>query len=75
MHGLHKSKEKKSPEYVDEARKVNKNAFAPWTTELEIELKQKYESGKSIPEIATEMGRSKWAIEARLEKMNLKKAS
>jgi F-box protein 18 (helicase) len=75
MHGLHKSKEKKSPEYVDEARKVNKNAFAPWTTELEIELKQKYESGKPIPEIATEMGRSKWAIEARLEKKNLKKAS
>lgn len=75
MRGLHKPKEKRSPEYVDEARKVNKNAFAPWTTELEIELKQKYESGRSIPEIAAEMGRSKWAIEARLEKMNLKKAS
>jgi len=75
IHGLHKPKPKTSPVYVDEARKVNKNAFAPWTAELEIELKQKYESGKTIPEIAVEMGRSKWAIEARLEKMNLKKAS
>ncbi len=62
-------------QHVEEARKINKNAFASWTAELELELKQKYESGRSIPEIAAEMGRSKWAIEARLEKMNLKKAS
>lgn len=75
MHGALRSKTKTPPEQVDAARKVNKNAFAPWTTELEIELKRKYESGKSIAEIASEMGRSKWAIEARLEKMNIKKAS
>lgn len=60
---------------VEEARKTYRQAYAPWTAELEAELKRKYESGFSIPEIAQEMGRSKWAIEARLEKMNLKKAS
>ena len=60
---------------VEEARKTHKQAYAPWTTELEIELKKKYESGVTIESIALEMGRSKYAIEMRLEKMNLKKAS
>lgn len=60
---------------VEEARKTNKQAYAPWTAELESELRTEFENGKSIAEIASAMGRSKWAIEARLEKMNLKKAS
>lgn len=60
---------------VEEARKINRQAYAPWTIELETELKLKYENGMSIETIAQEMGRSIWAIEARLEKMNLKKAS
>ncbi len=75
MHGRPAAKRKMPEDLVEAARKTNKNAFAPWTEQLEVELKQKYESGKSIAEIAAEMGRSKWAIEARLEKMNLKKAS
>jgi F-box protein, helicase, 18 len=75
MHGRPASKRKTPEDLVEAARKTNKNAFAPWTSELEAELRKKYESGKSIAEIAAEMGRSKWAIEARLEKMNLRKAS
>jgi phage-related minor tail protein len=74
--------EQKSPgiqtyeQKVEEARKNNRNAYAPWTNELENELRKKYDNGNSIAEIAAAMGRSKWAIETRLEKMNLiKKAS
>jgi superfamily I DNA/RNA helicase len=62
-------------EKVADARKTHKQAFAPWTPGLEQELKRKYESGVSIAAIAEAMGRSNYAIEARLEKMNLKKAS
>lgn len=69
------SKPKTHEQLSEEARKIHKHAFAPWTVELESALKQKYESGVSIASIAEEMGRSKYAIEMRLEKMNLKRAS
>lgn len=71
----HLKKMKSHDEIVAEARKINKQAYAPWTTELEAELKKLYDSGVPISEIAQAMGRSKYAIEARLEKLNLKKAS
>lgn len=68
--------EKSYEQIVEEARKNNKNAYAPWTTELEADLRKQFENGKSMAQIAADMGRSKWAIEARLEKLNvIKKAS
>lgn len=75
LFGRRLPKVKTYEEKVEEARKTYRQAYAPWTAELEAELKQKYESGVSIAVIAENMGRSKYAIETRLEKMNLKKAS
>ncbi len=56
---------------VAEKREEYKQAYAPWTEEMDAELGHLYEQGISIPIIAEEMNRTKGAILARLKKLNL----
>jgi ATP-dependent exoDNAse (exonuclease V) beta subunit len=56
---------------VAEKRESYKQAYAPWTEELDAELSDLYEQGISIQIIAEEMNRTKGAILARLKKLNL----
>jgi superfamily I DNA/RNA helicase len=56
---------------VAEKRESYKQAYAPWTEELDAELSHLYEQGISIKIIAEEMNRTKGAILARLKKLNL----
>lgn len=48
------------------------NAGKPWTTQADDELRMMYESGKRISEISKHFGRTKGAIESRLEKLGVK---
>lgn len=49
------------------------NAYKKWTPEEETKLKQLYDSGMSIPDMAKTMERKDSAIESRLIKLGLKK--
>ena len=48
------------------------NAGKPWTAEADDKLKMMYENGKRITEISECFGRTKGAIESRLEKLGVK---
>lgn len=50
-------------------RKVNKDAYKPWTDELDEELKMHYDNGTSISKIAEHLGRTKGAVISRLKKL------
>ncbi len=50
-----------------------RNAGKPWTDIEDSKLADEFASKTSIPAIAAEHGRSRTAIEARLEKLGLKK--
>ena len=47
-----------------------KEAYAPWTPDLDLELKDLYQLDTSVTEIATQLNRTKGAIMARLKKFN-----
>lgn len=49
------------------------NAYKKWTPEEETKLKQLYDSGMSIPDMAKTMERKDSAIESRLIKLGIKK--
>ena len=49
------------------------NAYKKWTPEEETKLKQLYDSGMSIPDVAKTMERKDSAIESRLIKLGIKK--
>lgn len=50
------------------ARLAYKNAYVPWTPELDSELKALYQSGQSLSELAGHFNRNKGAILSRLKK-------
>ena len=54
----------------DKKREKFKDAYRPWTPELDDELKVLFESDNPISAIATHFGRTKGAVIARLKKMN-----
>jgi hypothetical protein len=56
---------------VEKARQRNAQAFAPWTSEEEQEVRKRHESGESVQSIARARKRSPRAIEARLQRMGL----
>ena len=56
---------------IDEIRMKHKEAFMPWTRELDSELRRMFDDGISINKIAKQFGRTKGAITARLEKLQL----
>ena len=51
-------------------REVNKDAYKPWTDELDEELKRHYDNGTSISKIAAHLGRTKGSVISRLKKLN-----
>lgn len=55
---------------VLQKRETNKDAYKPWTSELDEELKDHYDNGTAIGKIAAHFGRTKGAIISRLRKLN-----
>lgn len=51
-------------------REINKDAYKPWTDELDDELKTHYDNGTPIGKIAAHFGRTKGAVISRLKKLN-----
>ncbi len=66
--GIKKIKEKAYT--VAEKRENNKDAYKPWTPELDEELRLLYESDNPVSAMATHFGRTKGAILSRLKKLN-----
>ncbi len=58
---------------VDAARRKNARAFTAWTADEEQEVWNRYRAGESLEALARSRGRSKRAIEMRLEKMGVLK--
>ncbi len=56
---------------IDEIRMKHREAYMPWTRELDSELRRMFDDGISINKIAKHFGRTKGAISARLEKLEL----
>lgn len=48
------------------------NAGKPWTTDLDKELRERFESGESVSALGKHFGRTRNSIEARLMKLGLK---
>jgi hypothetical protein len=64
-------KEHKERTYtVSQKRESHKDAYKPWTPELDEELKQLYQSDNPISAIADHFGRTNGAIISRLKKYN-----
>lgn len=55
---------------VVQKREVHKDAYQPWTPELDRSLKEMYDSGATIGKIAARFGRTKGAIYSRLKKLD-----
>jgi hypothetical protein len=56
---------------IAQARQRNAQAFAPWTSEEEQQVRASYESGETLPAIARVHRRSPRAIELRLQRMGV----
>jgi len=56
---------------LEEARKKNKDAYLPWTTELDNELTTLYCKGTKIQVMAKHFGRTDGAIRSRIKKLEL----
>ena len=56
---------------VEEVRTVHKDAYRPWTKELDDELSSMYREGVNIKDMAKHFGRTKGAIWARIKKLEL----
>ena len=56
---------------IDEIRLKHREAYMPWTRELDSELRRMFDDGVSINKIAKHFGRTKGAITARLEKLEV----
>lgn len=57
---------------VDEVRKKHKDAYTPWTTELDDELTIMFCEGASVKDMALHFGRTSGAIRSRIKKLELK---
>ena len=61
-------------EMVENARRRNRRAFSPWTPDEEREVENRFRAGESLEAIARSRGRSRRAIEMRLEKLGVLEA-
>jgi F-box protein 18 (helicase) len=55
---------------VSQKRESHKDAYQPWTSELDKELKKMYDSGMSVSKMALHLGRTKGAILSRLKRLD-----
>lgn len=58
---------------LDDVRKTHSNAYQKWTSEEESNLIKMYAHGNKFDKIASELGRQKGGIKARLQKLGLVK--
>lgn len=56
---------------IDEVRMKHKDAYKPWTTDLDSELKRMYDEGIKIKDMAKRFRRTIGAITSRIEKLEL----
>ncbi len=56
---------------LEEARLKNKQAYMPWTDELDTELMVMFIEGKTQKEMAKHFGRTSGAIRSRIKKLDL----
>lgn len=56
---------------LEERRKQHKEAYTPWTLELDEELTIMYCEGASVKDLAIHFGRTKGAIRSRIKKLEL----
>ena len=61
---------KEKPYTVWQKKEVNKDAYKPWTDDLDQELLTHYDNGTALGKIAAHFGRTKGAIISRLKKLN-----
>jgi len=59
------------PNYIEKSRKTNKDAYRPWTNELDEELTILWMDGVNPKDLAQHFGRTKGAISSRLKKLEL----
>jgi F-box protein, helicase, 18 len=59
----------KEPGFYDEIRLKHKNAYLPWTKDLDEELLTMFHKEIAISELATHFGRKHGAIQSRLKKL------
>jgi superfamily I DNA/RNA helicase len=57
--------------YFSAIREINKDAYKPWTDEQDAELTAWYSKGRTLPEMAKHFGRTRGAIRARINKLEL----
>ena len=57
---------------LEEARLKNKQAYMPWTDELDTELMVMFIEGRTQKEMAKHFGRTLGAIRSRIKKLDLK---
>lgn len=63
--------EKEKAYTVEGAREKNKEAYAPWTSELDEQLTVMYCEGASVKDLARNFGRTTGAIRSRIKKLEL----
>lgn len=59
------------PNYIEKSREANKDAYRPWTNELDEELTILWMDGVNPKDLAQHFGRTKGAISSRLKKLEL----
>ena len=57
--------------YMEQQKTLHSKAYAAWTTEEEARLKALHASGKTVNEMANELGRNTGAIRNRLKRLGL----
>ena len=57
---------------LEKRRTEHKNAYRPWTSAEESELKQCFDRGDRVKDMAERLGREPGAIRARIKKLGLK---
>lgn len=59
------------PNYIEKSRETNKDAYRPWTKELDEELTILWMDGVNPKDLAKHFGRTKGAISSRMKKLEL----
>lgn len=59
---------------VDELRLKHKDAYKPWTADLDIELTRMYLEGINTRDMAKHFGRTRGSISSRIKKLQLEEA-
>ncbi len=62
---------KKAPSYMEKVKKTHKQAYQPWTPELDEELKALYEEGITTSDLSRHFGQTKGAIRSRVKKLGI----